>query len=158
LENPEKAKLYNARRLEKYVYAQHRYANPLVCQDCGKIEARTSGRQIVCSACAKIKRPLSARIREGIRQSLIHGKKASWTGLVGYGADELRRHLERQFSKGMSWDNFGEWHIDHIVPISRFTFSSSEDEQFKQCWSLTNLRPLWARENISKGARRELLL
>jgi hypothetical protein len=158
LANPERAALYNARRRENYNYAAQRYANPLICQDCGKTEVRTSGRQIVCSACAKVKRPLSARIREGIRQSLIHGKRASWTKLVGYGADDLRRHLERQFVKGMSWDNFGEWHVDHIVPISRFVFASADDEQFKQCWSLTNLRPLWARENVSKGARRDLLL
>lgn len=157
-ENPERAALYNSRRREKAIPAGARYANPLVCQDCGTTEARVSGRQIVCEACAKIKRPLSARIREGIRQSLFHGKKASWSKLVDYTVDDLRRHLERQFTKGMSWDNFGDWHIDHIVPISSFTFTSAGDEQFKQCWSLTNLRPLWARENMSKAARRELLL
>lgn len=156
--NPDKAAAYNRSRRQKAVRAAARYANSLVCQDCGKTEPRTSGRQIVCAACAKIKRPLSARMREGVRQSLISGKDTSWTKLVGYTADELRRHLERQFAKGMSWDNFGEWHIDHIVPIARFTFSSADDEQFKQCWAVTNLRPLWARANISKGARRELLL
>lgn len=158
LANPEKAALYNARRRVKYVYAAQRYANPLICQDCGKTETRVSGRQIVCTACAKIKRPLSARMSERIRQSLFHGKNASWTKLVDYTIDDLRRHLERQFTKGMSWDNFGEWHIDHIVPIARFTFYSADDEQFRQCWSLTNLRPLWARENMTKGSRRELLL
>lgn len=158
LANPEKAALYRSRRQEKYAYATARYANPLVCQDCGKTEPRTSGRQIVCAGCAKIKRPLSARISERVRQSLIYGKSASWTKLVDYTVNDLQRHLERQFARGMTWDNFGEWHIDHIIPIARFTFSSVDDEQFKQCWSLTNLRPLWARENISKGARRELLL
>lgn len=158
LANPEKAALYRSRRLEKYDYATARYANPLVCQDCGKTEPRTSGRQIVCGDCAKIKGPLSARMREGVRQSLISGKDTSWTKLVGYTAGDLRRHLERQFVRGMSWENFGDWHIDHIVPIARFTFTSADDEQFKQCWAITNLRPLWARANISKGARRELLL
>lgn len=156
--NPEKANAYNARRREKYTPAAGRYANPLICKDCGKTEVRTSGRQIACAACAKIKGPLSGRMREGVRQSLFHGKKASWTKLVGYTVDDLRRHLERQFANGMSWANFGDWHIDHIVPISHFKFSSAEDEQFKQCWAITNLRPLWARANISKGARRDLLL
>jgi 5-methylcytosine-specific restriction endonuclease McrA len=50
------------------------------------------------------------------------------------------------------------WHIDHIIPISSFSFSSPEDPEFKAAWALTNLRPLWAAQNISKGAKREVLL
>ena len=51
----------------------------------------------------------------------------------------------------MNWDNYGEWHIDHIKPISSFIFESSEDEEFKRCWSLDNLQPMWGIENIKKG-------
>jgi hypothetical protein len=51
----------------------------------------------------------------------------------------------------MTWDNYGEWHIDHIKPISSFTFETCDDEQFKECWSLENLQPMWGVENIKKG-------
>ena len=76
-----------------------------------------------------------------------------WESLIGYTLDDLMIHLEKQFKNGMSWDNYGEWHIDHIVPIKAFDFANSNDLGFKQCWSLNNLQPLWARDNISKGAR-----
>ena len=51
----------------------------------------------------------------------------------------------------MTWDNYGKWHIDHIVPRSFFEFTSIEDTEFKYCWSLDNLQPLWSAENITKS-------
>lgn len=74
---------------------------------------------------------------------------------LGWTTQELIDHLESQFSDGMSWDNYGEWHIDHIIPLKAFEFSSMEDEAFKQAWALSNLQPLWARDNVRKGARIE---
>jgi len=68
------------------------------------------------------------------------------------------RHIERQFTKGMSWDNIDKWHIDHIVPVSSFKFETPDDPDFKACWALTNLRPLWAKENQTKHKRRFHLL
>lgn len=53
----------------------------------------------------------------------------------------------------MIWDNYGEWHIDHIIPISKFHFESFEDEGFKKAWALNNLQPLWANENMKKGGK-----
>ncbi|OAM77705.1 hypothetical protein A3840_08725 [Devosia elaeis] len=82
----------------------------------------------------------------------------SWTELVGYGVSELRAHLERQFLPGMTWDNKSEWHIDHIVPQSSFNYTSTDDPDFRACWALTNLRPLWARDNVRKQAKRTHLL
>ena len=58
----------------------------------------------------------------------------------------------------MGWHNMGEWHIDHIVPVSSFTITSADDADFKACWALTNLRPMWADENRSKGDKRLTLL
>lgn len=78
--------------------------------------------------------------------------------VLGFTADDLRAHLERQFVKGMGWHNMGEWHIDHIVPVSSFTITSADDADFKACWALTNLRPMWADENRSKGDKRLTLL
>lgn len=64
------------------------------------------------------------------------------------------------FINGMTWEKFmaGEIHIDHIVPVSSFNIVSDECEEFKRCWSLSNLRPLWAKDNLSKGSRQEFLL
>jgi hypothetical protein len=95
---------------------------------------------------------VSKQIWRSLRE--IGGKRGySWEDLVGYSKDELCEHLERQFQTGMSWENYGDWHIDHIVPKSSFEFSTVRDPDFKRCWALTNLRPLWAKENISKGAK-----
>jgi hypothetical protein len=56
----------------------------------------------------------------------------------------------------MTWENYGEWHVDHIKPISSFTFETCEDEEFKICWSLDNLQPMWGIENIKKGNKNYL--
>lgn len=85
-------------------------------------------------------------------------KSASWEALVGYSASELRRHIERQFTRGMSWENYGEWHIDHIVPVAAFKWQSSDDPEFRACWALSNLRPLWAIENKRKSSKRLQLI
>lgn len=71
---------------------------------------------------------------------------------------ELVVHIERQFLRDMSWENYGEWHLDHIVPVASFNFERPDDPDFLQCWALTNLRPYWALANMSKGGRREHLL
>ena len=75
-----------------------------------------------------------------------------------YTISELRTHIERQFTKGMSWDNRKDWHIDHIIPLSSFKFTSSADPEFQAAWALTNLRPLWATENLVKNKKRTVLL
>lgn len=83
----------------------------------------------------------------------LQGKKnrTKWQDIVNYDVVELRAHLEAQFREGMSWDNYGQWQIDHIIPVSAFSFETAEDLDFKICWSLGNLQPLWAKENQSKG-------
>lgn len=94
-----------------------------------------------------------------IRAALPGGKKGKgWKTILGYGPAELSRHIERQFVKGMGWHNRDQWHIDHIIPRSSFTYQSADDAEFKACWALTNLRPLWAHINMAKGAQVELLI
>lgn len=80
----------------------------------------------------------------------------SWVDCVPYTLKELMAHLEAQFRPGMTWDNYGPiWHIDHIRPISWFSFESKEDPQFRECWALSNLQPLFKHENLSKSDRYE---
>lgn len=84
---------------------------------------------------------------------------ARWTDLVGYNADDLRRHIERQFTGKMSWDTYGtHWEIDHIVPVSAFSISGPHSDEFRACWALSNLRPLARSANQKKKAKRTHLL
>ena len=61
----------------------------------------------------------------------------------------LRLHLQSKFKPGMSFSNYGKWHIDHIIPCSRFDLNK-EEEQYK-CFNYKNLQPLWAEENKIKS-------
>ena len=69
--------------------------------------------------------------------------------LVGCTIEELKSHLEKSFDDKMSWDNYGEWHIDHILPCTYFDLRN-EDEQ-RKCFHFSNLQALWRLDNIRKN-------
>ena len=96
----------------------------------------------------RLDRNISGSIWKALKE-----KKAGkhWEDLVGYTLEQLQQRLECQFKDGMSWDNYGEWHIDHKKPQSLFSFNSVEDRAFRDCWSLANLQPLEKFLNWSKG-------
>jgi hypothetical protein len=71
--------------------------------------------------------------------------------LLGCTREFLVTYISMKFQPGMSWDNYGEWHIDHIRPCSSFDLTG-EDGQ-RECFNYTNLQPLWAFDNLSKGCR-----
>jgi 5-methylcytosine-specific restriction endonuclease McrA len=68
-----------------------------------------------------------------------------------YTPEQLKEHLESQFEDWMTWDNYGEWHVDHIHPQSLLPYDSMDHPNFQKCWALENLQPLEARENIIKS-------
>jgi hypothetical protein len=78
-------------------------------------------------------------------------KKFSITELFGNTLDKVLAHIEHQFQPGMTWENYGRytWHIDHIIPCSKFDLT--DPEQVKQCFHYTNLQPLWAADNLKKS-------
>ena len=78
-------------------------------------------------------------------------KYGHYFDILKYSPDELIVHLENQFTEDMTWDNYGEWHVDHRLPISSFKFQEVGDNEFMRCWSLENLQPMWGSENIIKG-------
>lgn len=99
---------------------------------------------------------LSARFRSLISTYNLKRrsrKSAKSFETLGYTPLELMLHIESQFTEenGYSWDNMDEWHIDHIRPVASFNYDSTEHPDFKKCWALNNLQPLWAADNISKG-------
>lgn len=78
-------------------------------------------------------------------------KYGHYFDILKYSPDELVVHLENQFTEDMTWDNYGEWHVDHRLPISSFKFQEVGDNEFMKCWSLDNLQPMWGDDNIRKS-------
>jgi len=100
---------------------------------------------------------LNKNMATAICRSLKGNKKnRHWEFLVGFTTEQLKQHLESQFKEGMSWGNYGKWHLDHRVPIAVHNYEKPEDIDFKRCWSLTNFQPLWAKENKIKNAKLEV--
>lgn len=100
-----------------------------------------------------VKRYIRASIKKHIKRQgdvcvgLKNINKLSYTPM------ELKEHLESLFKPGMSWDNYGfyGWHIDHIKPLCLFDLS--DEQQLRDVWSLSNLQPLWAKENLTKNKK-----
>ena len=91
---------------------------------------------------------LRNRLRKAVeRYKTIKSK--STMDLIGCTALELRKHIEGKFKTGMSWDNYGQWHIDHIIPIAAFDIRCPFQQ--KEAFNYKNLQPLWGLDNISKG-------
>jgi hypothetical protein len=96
------------------------------------------------------------KIKYVIRKLIAHSiwnkgytKKSRTFEILGISYEEFSLYMERQFVKGMSWDNHGEWHIDHIIPIAT---AHTEDDVIRLN-HYTNLQPLWAKDNLSKGSK-----
>lgn len=111
----------------------------------------------------KLRKAVSAGIKKAISKQ---GK--SFTKYLPYSVQDLKEHLEKQFEPWMNWSNQGvykvkewddndsstwKWNLDHIIPHSTFKYTSMEDQEFKNCWALTNLRPYSAKQNVIDGAR-----
>lgn len=95
---------------------------------------------------------LTSNIRKRINQSFrnLNAKKYNkTTNILGCTFDEFRIYIESKFIDGMSLENYGEWHLDHIIPIS---YANSEDDVYRLNHYL-NFQPLWASTNLSKGNR-----
>jgi 5-methylcytosine-specific restriction endonuclease McrA len=99
---------------------------------------------------------LNANISTAICRSLYSNKGGShWEKIAGFTLEELKVHLEKKFTDGMMWNNYGKigWEIDHIIPLAVFNFQKPTDIDFRKAWSLNNLRPLCKKENQIKNAK-----
>ena len=97
-----------------------------------------------------------SRVRNNITKRIIYclktGRKSKrLEQLLGYKIDDLMAHLESQFRHGMSWSNYGKWHIDHVIPVAAFNCETEDHPDFRKCWAMSNLQPLWAKDNMSKS-------
>ncbi len=97
-----------------------------------------------------IQHRLRVTLRNRLNDAIGNGyKSGSAVNDLGCTIPEVKFYLEGMFKAGMSWDNFGEWHIDHIFPLSLFDLS--ERDELKRACHYSNLQPLWAVENLKKN-------
>jgi len=98
----------------------------------------------------RLKRALIISLPRMLRRNGFAKKSSSTFDLIGCNIEFLKQHLERQFLKGMTWKNYGKWHIDHIKPCTAFDLH--DPIQQRECFHWTNLQPLWSVDNIRKGS------
>lgn len=93
---------------------------------------------------------IKTNIRNRIRMALKRNTKSATTNeLIGCEICFLKTHLEKLFTDGMSWDNYGQWEVDHIIPCASFDFTIHEHQ--KKCFHYSNLQPLWKEDNMIKS-------
>lgn len=97
---------------------------------------------------------LEVRIKDALRGRIYKAlkgyiKSKSTEELLGLSIDEFKNYLEKQFQDGMSWDNYGEWHIDHIIPCASYNLLKPHHQE--ECFFYTNMQPLWAEDNWKKN-------
>jgi hypothetical protein len=117
----------------------------------------------------KLKTKISNSIRRGLKKNGSSKNGDSCIDYLPYTIEELKSHIENQFEPWMTWENWGAydsktwddnddstktWQLDHIIPHSIFKYTSMKDQSFKNCWKLSNLRPLNAKQNIVEGSTR----
>ena len=122
-----------------------------LCKDCGGSSICEHGRQRrkckICDPHGHFRHLISKRIRTAIINNGDFKFKTTLE-LLGCSVADARIHIESQFYDGMSWENIGEWHIDHRRPCASFDLTLESDQ--KMCFHYSNLQPMWASENISK--------
>lgn len=147
----ENAEIYREKARNRY---HKRMSDPEERARIATIKNRWSKERARTDPSYRINRSMS---REVSRQISKGGR--GWNELLGYTLNDLMIHLECQFNEKMSWQNYGSyWHIDHIVPKSKFEIKEFGDPEFLECWSLSNLRPLPAIMNLKKYNKMECIL
>ena len=119
-----------------------RYVSNRQCVECNAEQARARER-LRCSEDPSYRMYRSVQRRSG---QVLRGR-ASAAEALGCGHRKLRRYIEDRFTEGMSWDRYGQWEVDHIVPLSA---AGSLEELVRLC-DYQNLQPLWKRDNLMKG-------
>lgn len=96
--------------------------------------------------------PIIQSLRRRIRNALSSNARAgSAVRDLGCTIPQFRDHISAKFQDGMSWDNYGKWHLDHIRPLAAFDLTNRD--QFLAACHFSNYQPLWAADNLAKGAQ-----
>jgi hypothetical protein len=172
--NKEKIKVYNQTDFRKEKQRMQRRTDKsrqqqkIWCKNNrAKLNARQNKKRKTNPTC-RLHHIISNTINRSIKRT-GNKKSSSFTKHILYTIAELKLHIEKQFESWMNWDNHGKyttdtwddndpttwtWQLDHIIPRSELPYTSMEDDNFKKCWALENLRPLSAKQNLLDGTRR----
>ena len=133
---------------EKYKLAQKRYQKKYNKSYKYKLKQR----RYYQSDHGKFRESVSGRLRTVLKRANAD-KNTNTINYLGCTIADCRKHLEKQFQPDMNWENHSKtgWHIDHRKPCASFDFS--DEEQKYMCFHYTNLQPMWASQNISKGCK-----
>tara|TARA_Y100000310_G_scaffold44447_1_gene41503 strand:+ start:262 stop:813 length:552 start_codon:yes stop_codon:yes gene_type:complete len=127
----ERVKQYNQKhKAERNKYKKNRYNN---------------------NSTYKLRHNVSDVIRHALTRNAGGKDGESVMKYLPYTIERLKEHLENQFEPWMTWNNHGEWHIDHIYPQSKLPYDTMKHPNFLKVWALENLQPLESSENMSKG-------
>lgn len=144
------------RRINANIKAKEYRDNPLT-----RPKYKEAGRKYVKK---RLKTDIDYKLKFNIQSTILRylkkygkqGKSLHTLEYLDYTMQDLKKYLESQFEPDMTWDNHGTlWHIDHIKPVASYKFVKDGEEDIeavKQCWSLDNLRPLYKKDNLSKGS------
>jgi hypothetical protein len=139
-EYKEKKRLYDIEYKRKY------RSNPEKIE----LENRYVREKIKSDPVFRIQRNVSKAVWQALKMNGSGKSHPTWKALP-YTPQELKEHIEKQFEPWMTWENHGEWHIDHIYPQSKLPYDSLVHPNFQKCWALENLQPLCAIKNIKKS-------
>jgi hypothetical protein len=152
LENKEKIKEHNKKYVlknkEKVKCREKEYLNRQEVKDSRRIWSREWAKKRRLDPLFRLKCNLRNRTSSAFREG-GYSKKSKTNDILGVEWDIVKKHIEKQFDERMTWDNYGEWQIDHIYPLGK---ANSEEELMELC-HYTNLQPLWEIENLSKKDR-----
>ena len=158
-----KRKSYEKNKEKRLIKARERRQNNI--EEFRKKENEYNRNRMKNDIFFKLKKMIGHRIR----QKLKNKNNRTTTSFLSYTIEQLKRHLENLFEPWMKWENWGiynsktwedtnpdtwTWQIDHIIPHSEFKYLSPDDDEFKKCWALENLRPLSSKQNFLDGVRR----
>jgi hypothetical protein len=130
---------------------------------------RNHNKKIATDICYKLRKRCSSAIWKALKNNNSSKANNSILDFLPYSMEELKVHIESFFESWMNWDNWGEyrvskwndndsttwkWQLDHIIPQSTFIYTTMDSDEFRKCWSLSNLRPFSAKANLEEGASR----
>lgn len=152
----ERTKSYYLKNRERILDYQRTYSaeNKLKKSEKNKKYQRENRSKIAASRMKRRQSDDSHRLAHnlGCRISTVmrgKGKASGTKDLIGCTTEELWLHLEAQFTEGMTRENYGEWHVDHIRPCASFDLTCPEQQ--RECFHYSNLQPLWAEDNLKKS-------
>lgn len=154
----EKGKIYRKEKANEII--EYRLKNRDKIAEVRRMWAKKNIKHVLNYRKNKRETDIQYRIKEYLRNRINSAilyqkttKHSSSLELLGCSIQNAKEHIEKQFKEGMSWENYGHktWHIDHIIPCA--SFDLTDPEQQKKCFHYTNLQPLWAHENLSKGSK-----